>query len=597
MSVSTFFAEECFRKIQENAQLIVEKLADPASLVSFSAEGALVDAAAGGLGGLANFAEDYLRDNAATLITSAIGVTGEENIARQFLNLAYNTISAAITANNDLVLMFVKVVAREAVIALDEKEEILLLMQEKFRTLYNTLVNMNAGDPVFEQYIADLREALILIDSASTNLDIVAGTLQTSNFFLDRTFQSAKDQLAEARELTTPLADNPYFEPTFNAVLTNAGLPTVQEQKANMVAITRLSKQVIDSSRGYFVATLKANAIISAYQLAVDSFSENVLNVLARWAISLIDENNSQLKTLVENMADILNGDINEIDRPVDGFSPEPITVSAQTYKWQMILEIVANSLETVPDSQLTNINLSNSAVATYQESVDTLKGIDDYTNRNAIVPGEDGTEDVGTLETQLLTFMLAANAAVTTASVDESVLALGRSVLDRFTLTLERDADVKAALNSFISAPINAEQQLQEITDGVFKLLDDAGLDRAAEFLKEGAFGDFFNLDAKSCTFVGAALVAVAQLKECFPTVEEQQELTVVQRELEQAEDLLTLKLAFNFDLAIFQNIQDCLRLEGLSITFFEKETFCGIIESSGIGSAFNALNDLVSF
>lgn len=597
MSISVYFTEECIRKIKENAQLLLEKLADPASLVSFSAEGALVDASKEGMGGLANFSAQYLEDNAVGLITAAIGVTGDETVARQLLNLAYNTISAAATANNDLVLMFVKRVAKTCIDALDEKAEILELMRTKFRTLYNTLVSMNEGDPIFERYVQDLRRATVLCDSAADDIDIVAGTLVVANFFLDRTFDRAKEKINEARDLVTPLADNPYFEPTFNAVLRNAGLPTVEEQKANMVAITRLSKEVIDSSRGYFAATLRVNLILEAYQLAVDSFNTNVTSALARWTINLLDENNGRLRSVTANMANILNGAEDAIDQPLEGYSPQPVTTSAQTYKWQMELEIIGNSLETIPDSQLTNINLSNSAVEAYNRSVERLEQIDTYQNRNAIVVGENGTEQVADLEQQLLTFMLAANAAVTTADVDDEIFVLGRRVLARFDLTEDRDQDVRNALQGFLAADINNEEQLQEIANGVYKLLDDAGLDRANELLQEGQFGEFFNLDAKSGSYVGAALVAVAQLKECFPTVEEQQELTVIQRELEQGEDLLTLKLSFDFDFAIFENLQDCLRLEGLAISFFDKEDFCGIIESSGIGRAYDALNNLVSF
>jgi hypothetical protein len=56
---------------------------------------------------------------------------------------------------------------------------------------------------------------------------------------------------------------------------------------------------------------------------------------------------------------------------------------------------------------------------------------------------------------------------------------------------------------------------------------------------------------------------------------------------------DLLTLKIGFDFDLAIFKNIEFCLKVEGLSSVFNAKEFLCGLAKEGA--SIFSNIGNLM--
>ena len=602
MSVSVFFDFKCLEKIEENIDLAIQKLANPSGFFTFEVTGSLVDAAKGGLGGLSSFAEDFIEQNSEKLLLGALKVTGLENDARSALDLVFNSISAAVALKNDLILMFVKKQAESLIIEIDEKAKIVDELEEKLRALYNAMITLADNDSPFTQFLTRLRDAILKIEDAQTQLFLVRGTLQTRDFFLARSFETAETLLREARDLMQPLENNEFLQPTFTSLLTNAGAVTDEQRLELIVAIPRLSKQVINAAQGYFERVLKINGLLVAYMSAIDTLSSSLPAVLKKYVISLLDTTLTDIQVLKENMADVVNNDKDRI-LPDNTFNPNPLTVSVNSYKWMMQINTIIAFIETIPKETLETINLTDGPIGAYRRSVEQLQDLDTVTSAGAVLTAEDAQEQLVEFEQQLLTFLIAANATVGTAAgvgvnrISPEILALGRTFFERIDLTRARDTEIKGILQAYIDYPVPDETNLRRLMDSLFQLMSDAGLDRAFTLFSEGDYNAFFGLNGKNATYVGAGLAAVALLKDCFDNENDRAELSKIQFELERDQDLLNFKFSFDFDLAILNNIDDCLRFTGLSTSFNLKEIFCELATQSPVGTALNSLLSKLSF
>jgi hypothetical protein len=249
------------------------------------------------------------------------------------------------------------------------------------------------------------------------------------------------------------------------------------------------------------------------------------------------------------------------------------------------------------PSGALDALNISQQSANAYQTAVVNLKKLDDIKIEGAVFRATDAQEQTAELESQLLVFLLEANNAPISATVRTEVLGVARSVLKRLAITVSRDNEIAAILQRFVDTPFELEDTIKKIGDGIFALLQSAGLDNAQELLESGDFNKFFKLNSKEATFVGAALASVALLKQCFPDQASRDKLSQIEFELEKDADLLNIQFSIDFDLAIFKNLQDCLRFNSLGGSFSIQEAFCGIISSSGVGQSLARLKDVLSF
>jgi uncharacterized membrane protein len=62
----------------------------------------------------------------------------------------------------------------------------------------------------------------------------------------------------------------------------------------------------------------------------------------------------------------------------------------------------------------------------------------------------------------------------------------------------------------------------VRELGNSVFGLLDSLGLDRASDSLRRGAFGEFFAMDGRTATYVGAAITGLSALEQFLSTEEQ---------------------------------------------------------------------------
>jgi hypothetical protein len=635
MSLGAYFIKKCADNIKENLALLQMKLSDPGNLVTFELSGTLVDAAAGGLGSLAAFAGEYLKQNADVILVEALQATGLEDTAQQAFNLANNILAASIMANNELVMYFVRRLAQNCITLLKDKQALLAELSSRVTELYNLLKILDKGNPVYDPYIAQLRRALLDVRSARTDLLLVRNTFVRRDLWLSRRFVSAKASIEKARDLVTPPQKNVSIDkgvtggkanksaltsavnnPLANGTTGSSGIDTVKaaqiaavglfenppvpvtaEQFQATISIPKVSKQVIEAAQGYFEAVSKINALIAAFIGALSQLNSGLPAYYKKYILSLFDPLLNRVDTVSGEMANILNGSPTAFTGPIGGFKPQPLTASVQAFKWGMDLTIILENFKTIPEGALNSLTISQQTLVAYQTAVANLQKLDDIKMEGVIFKATDAQENTGDLESQLLVFLLEANNAPVSATVRKEVLGVARSVLKRLAITVNRDNQIASILQRFVDTPFELEDTIKKIGEGIFSLLSSAGLDNAQDLLESGEFTKFFKLNSKEATFVGAALAAVALLKQCFPDQASRDKLSQIEFELEKDADLLNIQFSIDFDLAIFKNLQDCLRFKSLGASFSLQEAFCGIIAGSSVGQSLNTLKDVLSF
>ncbi|NDC22656.1 MAG: hypothetical protein EBZ49_00775 [Proteobacteria bacterium] len=470
--------------------------------------------------------------NVDTFVGKAVGKQ-VENIQ----NLAFDTIAVALVAKNDLSMYFLKNLAKNAVSSIQRKRTILLNLQEKLRQLHNALLLLVNGEPYFSKYLVKLRNALLLILTARNDVVTVRNTLFSTDRWLGTRFEESKKNLKKAEDLMQPADGKPPANYTDKGILSGLGITPPNQQLAVLLAVPQLVQEVLAAANGYFLATLQTNALISAFLVGYASLSSAGSSRLKQTTINTLDNIISKLDGLVDSMSTTLNGEAGAISTPVLGFSPDPIKSSAKSLEWLLELKTIIQYMGFVPSPTLKSLTTSNDALTNYQKAVDTIKKKNNRELGGAILIAKEGQEQIGQLESQLTTFTLACLQAIVDAKVASNILSLGRTIQNRLTLSLDQDKEIEVVLTAFANSPLPLQSELTKVGTGVFTLLNDLGLDRAAALLQQGKFSDFFNLNPKTATFVGAALVGIGALQECLHTTEDRQQLVQAQRELQRAQ------------------------------------------------------------
>lgn len=621
-ALSKHFSDKCFDALQENIRIVLEKLASPADLFTFDISGALVDSTKSILsGGLDAFHDDFVQQTAIRAAGSAIEGASAlypdlyENITKS-LNTVFNIINFAYLAQNNMILFMMKIVARNIINQIESKESRIDKLIDLLTQLYNIMLTARNGDPIYEEYLAQLRSALTDIISARANVQLVKSTLQSSNIYLSQRYDTAKSQVSSALSKVRPTNTNPLISPFLQGgsassdgtiggtvagvaesvtrpyaqagafLLGTAGIPNSKEQFENLIQIPAITGEIINTMRDYSGIVSSINGMLSAFYLGIAGLETAFYNSLSRYAQEHLQRILNDLDSVQRSMNSVLNVR-----------SPNPTKVMTKAFEWTIKLSQTLSLMKILPSAALSKANIAAGEIGMYENTIALLKRLDNITLEGATLFAEDAKENVGLLEQQLLPLLLKANAQMVTLTIQDSVLALNKTLINRMKVTKNRDQEIKTILQAFVDYPLAYETELQKAIDGANSVLRKAGLDRAADLLATGDLSAFFEMNAKTASYVGAALNAMAFLKDCFDTEEERAKHNGIQSELESDMDLLNIQVGFNLDLRFFQNLEECLRVEGLVKMFDIEEYLCGLAESAGLGKAFDALNDVVRF
>ena len=790
MSLSDFYRKQCTDKLKENIATALLKLSDPSSLVQTNIGDLLASGSEGGLGGLAPFAQDYLAQNGPGLVLAALKATGLENSALDALNLFYNMLAQLMAAYNDMILIFLKSQATRCVTELDTKISLETDLKQKLVSIVNTLGSLDKGDPTYDAYLAQLRLALIQLNSGRNDLLLTRNTFKASSQFLPKVYRRGRNNIrAAVKKIKPPTDSTKVIVPTSGAIgaverggiinrgqpatllssldtndtkfgsvrvgdtvtitiqtgsnfilpgvykvsqklssralvldhspyntakqgvdqvtgvtyyietivkgvgtavasalIKDLGIPTSAAQIENMMATPTLIKGCIGVMRNYITHTLSINTLLTLYKNGLDALLQGMPDLMKGYVLNLFDPVLNNLATLIRSMALTLNNDENRIPTPVPGFKPQVLNVASHAFKWSVDGNLIVEAMKLIPASvevvhlrkdgvvnasdprnlvfaQVTdgarftkvkagdNVEVTGGAFATlgsytvikkvsptvlqldrpitggktsnnieytietdgalgefqlnqnlinvYRQSVISLKKLNNAGSAGATLIATEGEENVLLFSGQVLTFLTqAASSIVTSSEARKATMSVGRSLIARCDLAIQRDKLEQQILRTFINTPIPLEDTLNQLLASLKSLLAGLGLDKAADALASGDYAKLFGMNAKNATYIGAAVEAIAFLKSCFDDDQTKAKLTAAENDLKGQKDLFSLKLSFDFDLAILKNIKDCINLNNLADLFASKEAICQFIKDAteNPGKAYNKLEALVT-
>jgi hypothetical protein len=658
MSLSSYFTEKCAKLIKENATLIQHKFDDGTFLPSVTATGSLVDAAQGGMGALADFSKDYVTANAGSLLALAASASGKKSAIENAFSLANNIMAAALMANNELVMFFIRNLAKSIMSDCDKKQKELEDMTGALVNLTNLLKVLTKGNPAYDTFIVKQRQALGYVVLAEKDLILVRDTFKNNSRWLSPVFKRARVELTQAQELILPAKNNPgiiaavaagdkvkaalsgnykkYSAKTFTnaateslkgaqsvlgTLLEDTPFPTTAEQMQAMLAIPKASEKVIRSAGGYLQANSSLNAKLAAFKLAYASIQEGLPDYFKNYILSLLDPVINQTHQLSASMAQTLNGSPTAYSGPIMVpysnsanplrvlsltpeekrtvlYKPKTAVVTVMGFKWAMDINLIFQALRTVPEGTLDQIAVSQRSADAYKLAVEQLKKMDTYTSSDVKILRTDAEEDVGDLETQLILFVLEANNAIVSNSMRPGALAVGKAMLKRLSITSGQLGEIKSVMDAFVKTPFVEEDLVSKVGAGLLKMFKDVGLDNAAKALADGDFKKFFKMSSKESTIAGAALITIALLKKCFDgDAKTHDNLQKVYFEVAKAHDLLNIKFTLDIDLAILKNLSECARSTAMANSFTLDEYLCGLIPKDGVvGDAIKKIADTLS-
>lgn len=658
MSLAIYLFEKCKKKMIENIALITKKLSEEDGLISANASGALVDAAKGGMGPLAAFAKNYVTQNADALLFAALDATGLEKQMTEAFAFFQNALASAFMAQNNIIYRMVKEIAWSCMEALAAKDEKLVAIAESTRELYAALASLVGAPDYWKDYHAHLREALRLVVSTQGDLTLVYNTFSRKDYWLTRKFDASITKLEQARDLITPKQNNPAVQKISegsykitkavgtpwpdasrdktalkegvaeskkrsNAVnqgfqtmghglaifgeglSDNWPVPTTAQGWQATLAIGRLSNEIVLLLQDYFQHTTKVNALVIAFKQSLGMLTSGMPKLLKDQILKRLKPTMARVNTLVIDMALTLNGSVTAIKGPLPGFRPNSVNVTVKGFKWVSDINLILQGYKTIPANFLGQLALDQDAKNKYSGIVAKLErmypggSIKRHKMKVGILRMSGAVEEIGDLETQMLAFLLEANNAVISNTVKKSILPLGRSILGRLELSLSADHEIYALMQEWYLYPLPSNEILDELFNGLKRMLEATGLDRALSALQSGDYTALFSMKGMLCTAVGAALAVIALLKSCNLSKDEKGKLDELQNELNADMDLFNFNFSINFDLAIFKNIFDCLRLTNLGDLFNTKEFLCALANDAAYETSalFDKMKDAFSF
>lgn len=514
----------------------------------------------------------------------------------QVQSTVFDSITAAVTAKNDLAMYFIQEQAKLILINLEKKRIIAVTLQEKLRELYNILLLISNANPFFGPYLQQLRNALILIHNSKEDLTLIHNTLYSTNRWLKTRFQQVQNNLELAEALMNPPGTETDVKFAGNSLLSAAASSLSKSEQASiLLALPQKIKEVLNCANGYFIITLKVNSLLLLFIQAHGAFTGASSRKIKQYTLNSLSKIIQRLDLLVAGMAVQLNGGAEFIESPKsdtvrfpDGttdsrlFDPDPIKASSSALGWVLDLQAIMEQLRVMPGNSLQALELSNNALQKYQDACTKIKALGNRTEGDAILTAVEGREEPGQLERQLSRFLLGAMKAVKKPKEGQPILPLGKTLIKRLDLTIAQDREIESALRDFASADLGFPSVVSKAGQNIFKMLDNFGLDRAADLLRSGDYAKFFNLDGKTATYAGAAITAFSVLKECLGTTEDREQLTQAQREVERelkSKELIAQRTsATGFEQQITEVKKDGMRLDTLSERTQVSAKKCGL-------------------
>ena len=476
---------------------------------------------------LRRMAEDVLAETinkyARTLSQNILSIIPKQftKTLKDVRALAFSAVFTTLTFQNNMALFFVAKIAEETLKALADKRRTLIALRDAAIKLHNALIQIGGSGPFFDQYLAQLKQALELIIDAEYELGIVQVKYTKDEIFFVERFNGAKKNLDSAYEIMLPKIESSPVKP--DASLLDKLLHDLpvkidyQKQLTLLLQIPKFSMELLGAYDLYALKTLKVNTLLTGFLSAIQNLSMVQQGHNKDLTLQQLKNAREGLKDIVGTMSTSLYGG------PGDGpdFQPSSSLVTAKAVTWAVRVKAINIMLEVIDPVAISGVQISNTALMSYNQAVVSLEQLNDVQRGTAILRANAGREEVLGVESIILTFAFQANQAILSSAMlgktkydPNTVLAMGKKLIDRLDLSLEQDRQVEMILSGFIYENKKAINSQRNLGNSLFAVLDDLGLDRASDFLKRGAFGEFFSLTGSTATYVGAAVAGLSLLQ-----------------------------------------------------------------------------------
>lgn len=491
---------------------------------------------------LSSMASDWLNQQISTLSTDFINsVTSEvENLAgnkiSKFRNSAFKVITSAMCLEKNLIYFFAMQCANRISNQCQENIKELKKVKAEVQKLHNALATMNGYDDKYlNDYLNNLRKALIKLNDAGNNLKLLKSGYITSDFFNIENFNNSKKMIYEAENLITN-KDKKNNDKVNSLVDKFKKGDLITEDIAYLLGasgqyaaiqllwqIPNLTVNIVKTFNKHAVNLIKLNFLISTFSGLSSSESSHFL-----WYKNSIIEIISQALNIIEglckDMAFNLNGSSEEINEPIKGYSPNRYNISIKTPEWTLRIQFLKSIISAIDTNNIKEQNNTGELKKVYEKHKNDLIQIKLLKRGQAILVANEAKEIIADLETDILVLCAQAtkslfeksitpNEKISRFQTKKSLHFKSRKILDRIDLSIELNEKIKKITESYSKETKKLLGKTSDIGESIISLCESSGLDRLKDILESADISSFLKMNESVSTYAGAALASLNTL------------------------------------------------------------------------------------
>jgi len=429
----------------------------------------------------------------------------------------FQMLAMATTFGTEIAMELARNTARNLIKALAEKDLIIDQLLEQITLLHNMVMVLLNSNPFLDAYLRKALAAYYLIQQATGKFANVVKVLERNARYQKGQFDSGIKNLESARDLLLPpdSANISSFADVTKLVSSSIGRQSNENALTAALAIPGITLRIGQLMLKYISATINVNAYISTYVNALDDFISSYTRntTLDKATIDHINAGNSQLYTLLDDMAVLLFPDDETINDPFYG--PNVTTAGSV---WSIRLVSILEWLRLNPSKGSETLDLTSQAVDAYTKSLQLISNMNDMPYTGGELKVEAGLEN--SLETSIVIskMLLLANTILAKSVTNAPVSQEFRKVLDHLKQAKLLDAKIRNAITPFINTGFNTFGPAKQLVGSLLNTANSLGLDRAVGLIAGGNIKDIFSLTPQNATHSAAAVTGmnsiIARLK-----------------------------------------------------------------------------------
>lgn len=404
----------------------------------------------------------------------------------------------------------------------------------------------------------------------------------------------------------------------------SVGIPATEEQFANMKLAANYISRLLKAGKGYFEICGRLNGALTLFPLGlgalVDGFPDFMKKMLEFQFANFL----SDMGELRASMASHINGRGQPLNRdasttfsfggpqatsgqagnptvPVPGYKPVIPVLLGMANIWHVQCNTLTAWFDSIPVRALSANNLTKGAVDEYQRIVATLKSYNSvFIGGQEILNMEAGVEELGQFEQQMLLFLTSASLAMYTFNVDESILSVGRTILQRCDINIGRTQRIAAIMQNWYDYELPGQAVLDQLSNSVLNAANKGGFTGFSKALLRGDYGSLLNMNASQANEIAMVMAVLSLLSQCLADDgKDTDQLDDIRGTVSEDLSLFNFSLEIDLDFNIFKGILECIKFKGIGKLWDLEEIICEFVQeyapkiTDPVSSAWDGLQD----